>query len=223
MNIGTGELLLDRKKQSIALTLVISFVLLGLLVFYYIFAFIPIEGNSMENTIHHRQYCLVLRQFNTISRGDIIVLEVPNDDNKGKHDIIKRVVGLSGDKIIFMYSEDGEKVELYICKKGENKFKKQKENYIKEPMSAKNFKYIKDSYTEANSYSDPMKYNPNLTKYDLDTIDQKTYHDLDEYIIYVPDMQVYFLGDNRNVSRDSRYYGSRPKDDVKYKLLTVVY
>lgn len=210
---STGELLFNRKKQSVILTWIVIFVLFSVLVFFYFFSFIPIQGESMENTIFHKQYCLVQRKAFDINRGDIVILDVA-EKGEQSHDIVKRVIALSGDKLIFMLAKDKKTVQLYLCKKGQNNFVKLDEPYIKESMSA-----LSNNY-----YQIPvMQYLEDLETYNLQTTPNNILKQIDSYITYVKNDYIFFLGDNRNKSRDSRFYGTRPLDNVKYKVISVIY
>ncbi len=81
---------------------IIETIILTLLIFWMVNAVtgrFRIEGQSMEPTLHEGQYVLINKLSYLLAepqRGDIIVLEFPNDPSK---DFIKRVVAVSGDHI----------------------------------------------------------------------------------------------------------------------------
>ena len=116
--------------------------------------------------------------------GDLIVFKTPSDN---RTDFIKRLIGLSGDEIQI---KDG---DLYI-----NKEKIDKEKFTD------NFE-IKcgGEYTDVISYNEVL---PNKIKHTVvyNTIGSMVNSDI--YI--VPKDHYFFLGDNRDCSRDSRFLSS---------------
>ena len=88
---------------------VLSFIkdiLLAVLIALIIIQFIKptvIKESSMEPNFHENDYVLLSKQaytlFGDIQYGDVIVFHSDIDGEKGKKDLIKRVVGLSGDNI----------------------------------------------------------------------------------------------------------------------------
>lgn len=81
-----------------------------------------IDGPSMQNTLQNNQYVLVNKTayiFHAPERGDIIVFHQPNQPNR---DLIKRVIGLPGDKIMINSTDiwvNGVKLqEPYVFEQG---------------------------------------------------------------------------------------------------------
>lgn len=114
-----------------------------------------VRGESMYPTLEEGDYLIINRmsyKFKEPERGDIIVFEsdLQQDDGSSK-DLVKRVIGVSGDKVKI------ENSKVYV--NGEE---------LDEP-------YIHDEGTDG----------------DIDTI--------------VPENSVFVLGDNREISLDSRY------------------
>lgn len=67
-----------------------------LLVFTFLFRIVGVNGTSMMPTLQNGNW-LAIRAINTeIKRGDIVVVTQPNDLNEP---LIKRVIGVGGDKI----------------------------------------------------------------------------------------------------------------------------
>ena len=116
--------------------------------------------------------------------GDLIVFKTPADN---RTDFIKRLIGFPGDEIQFINGE------LYINKK------KIIREEIKEKIQIKCGEEIK----EVISYMEIM---PNGKRYLAVYNKNGSMMNTDNYV--VPDEHYFFLGDNRDCSRDSRFLSS---------------
>ena len=134
-----------------------------------------VNGPSMEETLYDGELLILNKldkELDKLKRFDIVVI----NDKKDKELIIKRIIGMPGDKVEYIDNK------LYI-----------------------NDKKVKDIYASGNTKNFRIKdicmmddtYNGNC---DFDTVPQGYY---------------LVLGDNREVSLDSRILGFISKDDIK--------
>ena len=121
----------------------------------------------------------------TPERGDVIVFKTPADN---RTDYIKRLIGLPGDEIQFI---DG---NLYL---NNNQILKTKKNI-------KNLKiFCGNDIFDVNAYDEKL---PNGVSYTAVYRKEGSFKNSDKYI--VPKNHYFFLGDNRDCSKDSRYLNS---------------
>ena len=122
--------------------------------------------------------------FNEPQRGDVVVFKTPADN---RTDYIKRLIGLPGDKIQFI---DG---NLYINELQVFKDIKKNKDQI----------YCGDNILDVNFFEEKLENGKKfLTVYSK----SYSYQNSDKYI--VPPDYYFFLGDNRDCSKDSRYLSS---------------
>jgi len=127
-------------------------------------------------------------------RGDVVVFRYPRDPSL---DYIKRVIGLPGDHIGYVNKT------LYVNGK---------------PMD----KVLQGPYTDGGAYAQPNEF---LYKEDLegvkhDVIINRSRRRFDaEYT--VPDGHYFAMGDNRDNSNDSRYWGFVPEENLVGKALLI--
>tara|TARA_A100000164_G_scaffold284451_1_gene257259 strand:- start:1979 stop:2713 length:735 start_codon:yes stop_codon:yes gene_type:complete len=122
--------------------------------------------------------------FKEPERGDVIVFKTPADN---RTDYIKRLVGLPGDKIQFIDSN------LYL-----NSIE-----ILKSRLSENDVIYCGDRKIEVFTFDEKL---PNGKKYK--TVYLKNFSFENSDIFTVPDEHYFFLGDNRDCSKDSRFLTS---------------
>ncbi len=196
------EGLLRKKKRRAnclnTLFWVVMAVLLVFVIFVNTFQLCLVMGSSMNNTLYDTEYLLMQKRLFDVDRGDIITVYV---DRRDDYPIIKRVIGIRGDRLVFMSDEMGG-VELYLDKG--NGFQRLDEPYIKDgKMSERVFGQL-DKFAFGFYKISP--------KCEIGEV-------LEEYIIEVED-GVFVLGDNRDDSYDSRHYGILSYENVEGKMLT---
>ncbi len=119
--------------------------------------------------------------FNQPKRGDVVVFKTPADN---RTDYIKRLIGLPGDIIQFI---DG---NLYI-----------NNNQVLRTLIKKEvFHFCGNSRIKVNSFEEKLQ---NGKTYIASYSVINSFSDSDKFI--VPDNHYFFLGDNRDCSKDSRF------------------
>jgi signal peptidase I len=117
-------------------------------------------------------------------RGDVIVFKTPADN---RTDYIKRLVGLPGDKIQFINTN------LYI----------NNSEVLKSRISKNDIIFCGKKIIDVFTFEEVL---PNKKIHNTVYSKKYTYEDSDIFI--VPDNHFFFLGDNRDCSKDSRYLSS---------------
>ncbi len=165
-----------------------------------------IPTGSMEDTLLIGDHLLVdklayspagpvskyLLPFEDVKRGDIIVFRYPIDI---KQTFVKRAMGIPGDRIRI------ENKQVYV-----------NGNKLNEP-----YKYHKTEYID--SYRDNFPGEPNTQIYP--PAEQMLRNQVKNGEVVVPPNSYFAMGDNRDSSLDSRYWGFVPRDNIIGKPLIV--
>jgi signal peptidase I len=121
---------------------------------------------------------------NTPKIGDVIVFKTPADN---RTDYIKRLIGLPGDSIQFINGD------LFH----------NKNQILKSKVSKKDIIYCGKKTIDVNTFEEKL---PNGKTHN--TVYLKSYSFQNSDVFTVPQKHYFFLGDNRDCSRDSRYLTS---------------
>ncbi len=165
-----------------------------------------IPTGSMEDTLLIGDHLLVdkltyapagpvskyLLPYSQVKRGDIVVFRYPVDIN---HTYVKRVIGLPGDRVRL------EAKQVLVNGKP-----------IDEP-----YKYHKTEYLD--SYRDFFPNEPNVRLFES-AQDMLENHVVEGDVV-VPPNSYFVLGDNRDSSWDSRYWGFVPRPNIIGKPLII--
>jgi len=165
-----------------------------------------IPTGSMEDTLLIGDHLLVdklafappgpvskyLLPYTDVQRGDIIVFRYPVDI---RQTFVKRAIGVPGDRIRIVNKE--------VYRNGVK---------IVEP-----YKFHKSDYPDA--YRDEFPSEPNSMVYP-GAIEMLTKHAVDGEVVVPPNM-FFAMGDNRDSSLDSRYWGFVPRENIIGKPLIV--
>ena len=119
--------------------------------------------------------------FSEPKRGDVIVFKTPADN---RTDYIKRLIGLPGDEIQFI---DG---DLYI----------NNNQIFKTLVSTADVIFCGNQTIKVNTFEEKL---PNGKKYKATYRKEYSFQNSDKFLI--PKHHFFFLGDNRDCSKDSRF------------------
>ncbi len=151
---------------------------------------VRVDGHSMDNSLHDTDLLLASKisfALGDPQRGDIVVLIPPVDPSK---DFIKRIVGLPGD-IIEIDGGDGTKpAHILIKPGGEGDFQVLNEPYVTNEVWTQNPSCCDSSGKATTATMTPVT---------------------------IPKGDYFVMGDNRNHSEDSRYFGFVARDKIVAK------
>lgn len=185
----------DNEKNTVfdvvffAISIILIALIIGVIVMYSTIRPFDIVGDSMEPNLHNGNTVIVQKNYSSPVRGDVVVIQtthVEDDGTSTQNYIIKRIVAIEGDKIGFIRSKSNSNI-IYFYRDSGNGWERVFEPYTKEYMT----------YS-----SSSVVFSKNIIS---------IYNDLDELVdgnyTVIEQGKFFAMGDNRNVSADSRKYG----------------
>lgn len=146
--------------------------------------------------------------INLPQRGDIMVFRYPVDPSQN---YIKRVVGLPGDKVAYQNKRltiNGEAVK--VDKLGDYQHRLQYSELYSEKLGNVEHQILND--TEAHAFiSDPSRF----------PYAENCIYNQSGVVCTVPAGHYFMIGDNRDNSRDSRYWGFVPEENIVGKAFFI--
>lgn len=185
----------------------LSVIIIALFVITFLVQAFVIPSESMEKTLLIGDYLLVnkvpfgqagdwghIMPYRDIQRGDIIVFHYPADPSVH---FVKRVIGVPGDHVRLRNKK------VYVNGK-----------LLQEPYAihqSGSFDDYRDNFPVKLDYSGQVErhWRTDLSKYVADGE------------IVVPENRYFVMGDNRDVSIDSRYWGFVPRENVVGRPLVI--
>ena len=201
---------------------IIIAILLALFIRTFIIQAFKIPSGSMKPTLLVGDHLLVnkfiygiripfldkyLIQFKKPERGDVVVFKFPKDESL---DFIKRVIGVEGDTIQIKDKQ------LYVNNK------KVKEQLLDEKIKNQLFgKYNDDEITNADAYEETIGNRKHIILYQpaLEKLEKNKNDNFGP--VTVPADSIFVMGDNRDNSEDSRYWGYVKLEKIKGEALII--
>jgi signal peptidase I len=213
------EVILDEKPRETTVEFLASLagvLVTGLFIITFVLQAFEIPSPSMEDTLLIGDHVFVNREqfappthwmgpllpYRDIRRGDIVVFLSPEEQGLF---VVKRIMGVPGDHIHLrdgVVYRNGEKlVEPYVVHKDKNKKEDKDEQEVYDP-----YREYRDNFPAVPPSEAAQVRN------------EKWADELPSHIeggdIVVPPNSYFAMGDNRDVSYDSRYWGFIPRKNV---------
>ena len=170
-----------------------------ILITTFFFKHSVVDGSSMESTLYGSDHLIISDFLYEPKQYDIVVI-----DDKTSHDapMVKRVI-----------ATEGQTVRLV-------------KRMIPELSFKDDYYYVVDVYVDGEPIRDDIAHYSGSDNVIIDCINEDhvlvEYGENEEYFIFeytVPENEIYVLGDHRNMSKDSRMFGSVKVDTILGKVL----
>lgn len=155
-------------------------------------------------------------QINDPQRGDVMVFKYPKDMNQ---DYIKRVIGVPGDKITYedkRLTVNGKPVEYTAL-----------DDYLDDQHPVYHKQFVEKLPSPGGFTEHRILNTADRRSIDLGSVDnfplrnEQCEYTYDKFTCVVPEGQYFMMGDNRDNSADSRYWGFVPDRNIVGKAFVV--